>query len=95
MATIIKVDGREDVICQALTFGYMYDLETGVKEENTLDAIMDGADLSEDDVRSLRRPDVGKIFGAIKKETYPELYDENGDEKEIEDDDEDDDKKKV
>lgn len=86
MAKILNF-GDTKVICQALTFGYMYDIETGVVEDTVLGAVMDGADLTEEDVRKLRRNEIDAVWEAIKKETYPELYDENGDEIDIADND--------
>ena len=75
-------DGKE-VIVQPLTFGYIDDVENGIIEDNIITAIMDATGLDSDTVRAIRRPDAVAIFEIIKKETYPELYDEDGNEKEL------------
>ncbi len=87
-------DNREPLVCQALTFGYLYDIEQGVITDDNLSlAIMDSTCIDMDGFRALRRNEIPEIWEVIKKETYPELYDDDG--KEIDLPEEDDDKKKV
>ena len=67
----------EEVRVFALSFGYMYDIEVGVCEgDNLMVSLEDGTDLDSEGVRKLRRPEALAIWELIKKETYPELYDE-------------------
>lgn len=94
MAKILTF-GETKIICQALTFGYLYDIETGVIEDTILGAVMNGADILEEDVRKLRRNEVDAVWDAIKKETYPELYDAEGNEIDVDDTDTNPTKKKV
>ena len=87
-------DKRKPLVCQALTFGYLYDMEAGLIEDVNLSlAIMDSTGIDMEAFRALRRNEIPEIWEIIKKETYPELYDANG--KEIELPDEDNNKKKV
>jgi len=79
--TLLK---KEPVICQALTFGYLLDIENDIVEESKIGIILDGTDLNEAEIRNLRVPEVNKIVDAIKRETYPELYNEDGTLKEFE-----------
>jgi hypothetical protein len=72
--------------CQSMTFGYLYDVEQGLLDDNLLEAVANGTDMSEDDIRALTRVEVNEIWEIVKKETYPELYNEDGTEKDIEDD---------
>ena len=75
----------------------MLDIEDGIIVEDKLGIVKDGTELCEDDIRALRVPDVNLLWEAIKRETYPMLYDDNGALKEFEDDLDDgvEDKKKV
>jgi len=94
MATKIQTSLKDDpIICQALTFGYLLDIENELVEESKIGIILDGTDLNEAEIRSLRVPEVTKLINAIKKETYPELYNDDGTMKEFNDSL--DDKKKV
>ncbi len=87
-------DTRKPLICQALTFGYLYDVENGVIEDDNLSlAIMDSTGIDLEVFRGLRRNEIVEIWEVIKKETYPELYDADGNEIDLPDDDSD--KKKV
>jgi len=93
MATKIQTSlKKEPIICMALTFGYLLDIENDLVDESKIGIVLDGTNLNEAEIRSLRVPEVNKIIDAIKKETYPELYNEDGTMKEL---DSSDDKKKV
>lgn len=80
MSKLYRIIGKDSVTCQSLTFGYLYDIEEGVIKETILGAIIDGSNLDEDGVRALTRVQANEIWEIIKKETYPELYDEDGNE---------------
>jgi len=96
MATRVKVKGLEDeIVCQSLTFGYLYDVENDIVKESVLASVMDGTGLTENDIRALLNTDVQRLWDAIKKETYPELFDSDGNEIELSDIDEETSKKKV
>lgn len=95
MASIYKTDAKTKVICQSLTFGYMYDIEQGIVEENIMGAVLDGTDLTLEKLRALTRVQVNEIWEVVKKETYPELYNEDGSMREMDDVLGEDDKKKV
>ena len=62
---------RDDIMCHSLTLGYLYDVEKGVIKDDMMLAIMDGTNLSDEEVRSLRTTDAVGILDAIKSETYP------------------------
>jgi len=95
--TYERGEGKEPIICQSLTFGYLYDIEVGVVTDDNLSlAIMDSTGMDMDMFRSLRRTEIPIIWEIIKRETYPEIYDEDGNEiPDDEDDEQVDDKKKV
>ena len=87
--------GKKDfIIVQAMTFGYLSDVEEGVVEENMGSSILDATGIGIDELRALRRDQINELWVIVKKETYPELYNEDGTEKEY-DLDETVDKKKV
>ena len=87
--------GKKDfILVQAMTFGYMLDVERGIKTEDIIEAIIDATGCTEDTLRPLRRNQIAELFDVVKRVTYPELFDADG--KEIETDYVDDgDKKKV
>jgi len=96
MATRVKVKGLKDaVVCQSLTFGYLYDVENDIVKESVLASVMDGTNLTEDEIRGLLNTDVQRLWDAIKRETYPELFDSDGNEIELSDIDVENSKKKV
>ena len=92
---VVKKFGKLKVVIQSLTFGYLYDIENDIIVESPLGLMLDATNLSEDDIRTLTRIETSEIVDLITKETYPELYDEDG--KQIEQDlsEFNDDKKKV
>ena len=95
MATKYLIDGdkKKPVICQSLTFGYLYDIEQGIIEDDMMGALQDGCDLDLDGVRALTRIQVTEIWEIIKKETYPELYDVDGNPLDLDDEPSEDKKK--
>jgi len=94
MATKIQTSLKKEAVqCYPLTFGYMLDIEDEIIDETKLGVLMDGTNLNEAEIRELKLPETNLLIDAIKKETYPELYNEDGTLKL--DVDEDDDKKKV
>lgn len=96
MATKIQTSLRKEAVtCYALTFGYMLDVDDEVIEETKLGILMDATDLNEAELRELKLPETNLLVDAIKKETYPELYDEDGNLKKFDTNDEEDSKKKV
>jgi hypothetical protein len=87
---------EKTVTCHSLTFGYIYDVEQGVIEENVLSAILNATALSEEEIRDLPYNDTLELWNAIKRETYPQLFDEDGNELVIDsEEDSEEDKKKV
>ena len=94
--TYTLTDGsKKKITCQALTFGYMYDIEQDIIQEDMLSSVKDGTGLSDDEIRAMLSTDVRAIWDIIKRETYPQLFNEDGSEKEIEITDDEDDKKKL
>lgn len=91
---IIKKYGDIKVIIDSLTFGYMFDVENGVVEETELGLVLDGTNLTQETLRKLTRIDVSEIIDIITKQTYPELFDKDGN-RIISDDEIINDKKKV
>jgi hypothetical protein len=94
MAKFIEIDGTK-ILCKSLTFGYMYDVENGFIQEDILTAVEDATDLTTDEIRALTRVDVLSLWEEIKRQTYPEIYNEDGTLIEMEATDEVEDKKKV
>ena len=95
MATKVKINNK-DIVCLPLTFGYMLDIEDGIVEESKFGIIENGTTLTLEEIRELRVPEANILWEAIKKETYPELFNTDGSMKEFSDDTNDfDDKKKV
>ncbi len=92
---VIKKFGKVKVVIQSLTFGYLYDIENDIIVESPLGLMLDATNLSEDDIRTLTRIETSEIVDLITKETYPELYDEDGKQIEQDPSEFDDDKKKV
>jgi len=83
----VKVDGKT-IVCMDLTFGYLMDIESGAIEDSMLNAVENGTNLDEEDIKSLRKNEVEKIYNVIMKLTYPQLFDEDGNRKEIEEEEE-------
>lgn len=94
--TYVLTDGsNRKITCQALTFGYIYDIEQNIIQEDMLSSVKDGTGLSDEEIRAMLSTDVRAIWDIIKRETYPQLFNEDGSEKEIEITDDEDDKKKL
>jgi hypothetical protein len=70
-------DGKE-IVCQDLTYGYLVQVQEGVIAETKHGVVMNGANLSEDEVFDLRNSDVNAIYDIITRLTYPDLFDEDG-----------------
>lgn len=75
---IIKNYGNVKVVIDSLTFGYLLDIESNKVEETELGLILDATDLTEGVLRKLTRTNVTEIVELITQQTYPELFDENG-----------------
>ena len=97
MATFFKDSKGNKILVQSLTFGYLEDVEAGIVDDKLASiAVLDATDLTNESLRALTRVEVNKIFEIIQRETYPELFNEDGTEKEgIFDASPDDDKKKA
>jgi len=85
----------KEILCYPLTFGFMLDIEDGIIVETKLNIVENGTDLTIEDIREMRVPDVTLLWIEIQKETYPELYDDKGELIPFDDVNESDDKKKV
>lgn len=87
----------KEVLCYDLTFGYMSDVSDGAVVETTNGVIVNGTDLTEEDLRDFRVSELDVIYKTIIKLTYPQLHDEDGNLKSIDEDVDDtiDDKKKL
>ena len=96
MAVKIKLkSSKKEVLCYPLTFGYMLDIEDEVIEETKLGIVENGTDLTIDEIKNLRVPDVTLLWKTIQQETYPELYNDKGELIPFDDINESDDKKKL
>lgn len=95
MAKTFKDHNGNKIVVQSLTFGYLEDVENGIIEESMGDAILDATNLTTDQLRALTRIEANEIFEIIKRETYPELYNEDGTEKDFDEESVESDKKKV
>jgi len=85
---------KKKITCQALTFGYMYDIEQGLIQEDMLSSVKNGTGLDDDAIRGMLSTDVRAIWDIIKRETYPQLFNEDGSEKDFDGDADDVDSKK-
>jgi len=61
-----------------LTIGDLDRLETDPEFDTLKNIIMAGTELSEEEVNKLRRTDAQKLYDAIIRATYPEMYNEDG-----------------
>ena len=66
-----------------LTYGYVISLNEG-NPETRHGTVINGTELSEEEVMQLRVSEVDTLYQAIMRLTYPNMYDENGNEIEIE-----------
>jgi len=66
-----------------LTLGDMDRLEADADFDTVKNIILAGTELKEDTVDSLRRADAQKLYDAIIRITYPEMYNEDGSLKEV------------
>jgi len=88
---MVKI-GDKEIKCMDLTYGYLISLNEG-NPETRHGTVANGTDLTEDDVMKLRVGEVDVLYQAIMRLTYPNMYDEDGNEKKLPDEEED--KKKV
>lgn len=86
---------KGEIVVYDLTVQYLEDLENELIEDNAYNAIVNGSDLTLEEVKQLRRGDIPLLAHAIMKLTYPESYNEDGTLKELPKDETPDDKKKV
>lgn len=77
VARVVKV-GKNTYTCYDLTYGFLLDVETGKSPNTKLAVVMNGTDMSEEDIKALRIGTVDKLYNTITHLTYPDLYDENG-----------------
>ena len=89
----VKIN-NEEILCKDLTYGFMLGLQDGSIAETKHDVIMNATDLSEEDIKNLRVSEVDVLYSTITRLTYPHMYDEDGNMKDLDDDFEED-KKKV
>jgi len=79
----LELSTREKVKYFDLTLGDMDKLEADAEFDTLKNIILAGTELKEDEVDSLRRADAQKLYDAIIRATYPEMYNEDGSIKEI------------
>ena len=89
----VEIKGK-DITCYDLTYGYLLSI-TPENPEKKHETIMNGTDLSEEEVMNLRASEGDALYHAISMLTYPNLYNEDGSQKDLSGDDEGDSKKKV
>ncbi len=93
-STILKI-GKKEINCKDFTFGYMLGIEDGSIKDTLLNAVLNGSNLTEEEVKGLRKSEVELIYTTILKLTYPTLYDEDGNLKQLPEQADDGDKKKA
>ena len=93
MATTYTTRSDKKIVIDSLTFGYLEDVENNVIEDGYSSSIMDSTGLTDEEVRKLTRVEVQEIFEIIKRETYPELFNVDGTEKDARNKSQDDKKK--
>ncbi len=87
--------GEKKILCYDFTFGYMLGLQDGTVEDTIENGVVNGTDLSMDEVLELRASQVNELFQVILKLSYPSAYDEDGNLKKEPEDVDGDNKKKV
>lgn len=89
-------DTNEEIICQDLTYGFLLGIQEGSIEETKHDVVMNGTGLSKEELYEYRSSEVTDMYNIVIRLTYPDLFDENGNQLPVEEDvDEVDDKKKA
>jgi hypothetical protein len=71
----ITLSNGSDVECYDLTVAMIDAIDQDSDKDTLINVIADATDLSKDEVKNLRRNDAVKLYEAIIKLTYPELYD--------------------
>jgi len=92
---MIKFEDSTSILCMDLTYGFILSVRDGTIDDSKENVIVDGTDLSIEDVLKLRSHKIEAIYSAIMQLTYPHLYNEDGTLKDLSDVESDDDKKKV
>ena len=85
----VELSTGEKVKCSDLTYGFVLGTETGEIEETKHAVIENGTDLTQDMVMNLRVTDVTMLYSKIIQLTYPDLFDKDGNPKELTDEQED------
>lgn len=89
----VEIKGKK-IKCYDLTYGYLLSISPENPEKKH-ETIMNGTDLSEAEVMELRASEGDALYHAISMLTYPNLYNEDGTQKDIPDNGEGESKKKV
>lgn len=79
--------------CYDMTMGLIDAIAEDNENDTPLNVILDATDLNEEQYAKLRRSDTKGIYDTVIRLTYPELFNEDGSQKEIQD--EENDKKKA
>lgn len=90
----VKV-GNKEVICMDMTFGYIVGIENGTISDTIENAVLNGTNLTQEEVHGLRKREVELLYSTILRLTYPEIYDEDGNMKSLPKSDNEDSKKKA
>lgn len=90
----VKV-GNKEVVCMDMTFGYIIGIENGTISDTIENAVLNGTNLTQEEVHGLRRGEVELLYSTILRLTYPEIYDEDGNMKSLPKSDKEDSKKKA
>ena len=78
---IVKL-GDKEIKCMDLTYGYLLGI-TPENPEKKPETILNGTNLTEDEVMALRVSEGDILYDTISRLTYPNLYNEDGTPKEI------------
>lgn len=90
----VKV-GNKEVVCMDMTFGYIVGIENGTISDTIENAVLNGTNLTQEEVHGLRKREVELLYSTILRLTYPEIYDEDGNMKSLPKSDNEDSKKKA
>jgi len=83
-ANTAKVEtSKGEVVVYDLTVQYLEDIENGTCTDDAINAIVNGTDLTLEEVKSLRKGDIPLLANAIMKLTYPESFDADGNLKQL------------
>lgn len=78
-----------------MTFGYIVGIENGTISDTIENAVLNGTNLTQEEVHGLRKREVELLYSTILRLTYPEIYDEDGNMKSLPKSDNEDSKKKA